>query len=43
MRPAEEVLSDIYKSIKKYGTQIRLSFFKDIAGEEAAKWVSGAG
>lgn len=37
MRPAEAVLSDIYKSIKKYGATDRLSFFKDIAGEEAAK------
>ncbi|EPQ5849853.1 phage tail tape measure protein [Klebsiella variicola] len=37
MRPAEVVLSDIYKSIKKYGATDRLSFFKDIAGEEAAK------
>lgn len=37
MRPAETVLSDIYKSISKYGDTDRLSFFKDIAGEEAAK------
>ncbi|WP_154912182.1 phage tail tape measure protein [Klebsiella michiganensis] len=37
MRPAETVLSDIYKSIRKYGDTDRLSFFKDIAGEEAAK------
>ncbi|EKJ7333647.1 phage tail tape measure protein [Klebsiella pneumoniae] len=37
MRPAETVLSDIYKSIKKYGATDQLSFFKDIAGEEAAK------
>ncbi|EMV3718554.1 phage tail tape measure protein [Citrobacter amalonaticus] len=37
MRPAEVVLSDIYKSIKKYGDTDQLSFFKDIAGEEAAK------
>ncbi len=37
MRPAEVVLADIYKSIKKYGDTDQLSFFKDIAGEEAAK------
>ncbi|EEW1965841.1 phage tail tape measure protein [Escherichia coli] len=37
MRPAEVVLSDIYKTIKKYGDTDQLSFFKDIAGEEAAK------
>lgn len=37
MLPAEVVLSDIYKSIKKYGDTDQLSFFKDIAGEEAAK------
>ena len=37
MRPAEVVLSDIFKSIKKYGDTDQLSFFKDIAGEEAAK------
>lgn len=37
MRPAEVVLSDIFKSIKRYGDTDRLSFFKDIAGEEAAK------
>ncbi|MBH2886628.1 phage tail tape measure protein [Serratia marcescens] len=37
MRPAEDVLTDLYKSIKKYGATDQLSFFKDIAGEEAAK------
>ncbi|HCM7226983.1 TPA: phage tail tape measure protein [Klebsiella aerogenes] len=37
MRPAEAVLSDLYKQISKYGDVDRLSFFKDIAGEEAAK------
>ncbi|MBZ7502861.1 phage tail tape measure protein [Klebsiella michiganensis] len=37
MRPAEVVLSDIFKSIKRYGDTDQLSFFKDIAGEEAAK------
>ncbi|EOD1192288.1 phage tail tape measure protein, partial [Salmonella enterica] len=37
MRPAEVVLADIYKSVKKYGDVDQLSFFKDIAGEEAAK------
>ncbi|WEJ88490.1 MAG: phage tail tape measure protein [Klebsiella huaxiensis] len=37
MRPAETVLADIYKVVKKYGDTDQLSFFKDIAGEEAAK------
>ncbi|MGF2651531.1 phage tail tape measure protein [Serratia marcescens] len=37
MRPAEAVLADIYRSVKKYGQTDQLSFFKDIAGEEAAK------
>lgn len=37
MRPAETVLTDIYKVVKKYGETDQLSFFKDIAGEEAAK------
>ncbi|EKB8408813.1 phage tail tape measure protein [Salmonella enterica] len=37
MRPAEAVLADIYRSVKKYGDTDQLSFFKDIAGEEAAK------
>ncbi|WP_409307412.1 phage tail tape measure protein [Pectobacterium sp. B1J-3] len=37
MRPAEVVLTDLYKKISKYGDTDKLSFFKDIAGEEAAK------
>lgn len=37
MRPAEAVLADIYKAVHKYGDVDQLSFFKDIAGEEAAK------
>lgn len=37
MRPAETVLADIYKVVKKYGDTDQLSFLKDIAGEEAAK------
>lgn len=37
MRPAEVVLADIYKAVHKYGDVDQLSFFKDIAGEEAAK------
>ncbi|HCQ7009054.1 phage tail tape measure protein [Enterobacter hormaechei] len=37
MRPAEEVLTDLYKKISKYGDTDKLSFFKDIAGEEASK------
>lgn len=37
MRPAEDVLSDIYKKVSKYGDVDRLSFFEDIAGREAAK------
>lgn len=37
MRPAEDVLSDLYKKISKYGDTDKLSFFKDIAGEEASK------
>ena len=37
MRPAENVLSDLFKAISKYGDTDQLSFFKDIAGEEAAK------
>lgn len=37
MRPAETVLADIYRVVKKYGDTDQLSFFKDIAGEEAAK------
>lgn len=37
MRPAEEVLTELYKKISKYGDTDKLSFFKDIAGEEASK------
>ncbi|EGY7161007.1 phage tail tape measure protein [Salmonella enterica subsp. enterica serovar Bareilly] len=37
MKPAEVVLADIYKAVRKYGDVDQLSFFKDIAGEEAAK------
>ncbi|WP_073382611.1 phage tail tape measure protein [Edwardsiella piscicida] len=37
MRPAEVVLADVYKAVSKYGDVDKLSFFKDIAGEEAAK------
>lgn len=37
MRPAEVVLADIYKAVHKYGDVDQLSFFKDIAGEEAVK------
>lgn len=37
MRPAEVVLADIYKAVRRYGDVDQLSFFKDIAGEEAAK------
>jgi len=37
MRPAEVVLTDLYKKISKYGDTDKLSFFKDIAGEEASK------
>lgn len=37
MRPAEVVLADVYKAVSKYGDVDGLSFFKDIAGEEAAK------
>ncbi|MGT3244033.1 phage tail tape measure protein [Yersinia enterocolitica] len=37
MRPAEVVLTDLYKKISQYGDVDQLSFFKDIAGEEAAK------
>ncbi|MCY3511299.1 phage tail tape measure protein [Klebsiella michiganensis] len=36
MRPIEGVLTDLYKTTKKYGNTDQLSFFKDIAGEEAA-------
>ncbi|EMF4524921.1 phage tail tape measure protein [Salmonella enterica] len=37
MRPAEEILTDIYKSVSKYAKVDQLSFFKDIAGREAAE------
>lgn len=37
MRPAEEILTELYKKISKYGDTDKLSFFKDIAGEEASK------
>ncbi|UUE36563.1 phage tail tape measure protein [Pectobacterium aroidearum] len=36
MRPIGDVLADLYKTTKKYGNTDQLSFFKDIAGEEAA-------
>ncbi|MBG6242235.1 MAG: phage tail tape measure protein [Candidatus Symbiopectobacterium sp. Dall1.0] len=36
MRPIGDVLTDLYKTTKKYGNTDQLSFFKDIAGEEAA-------
>ncbi|EMU59839.1 phage tail tape measure protein [Escherichia coli] len=35
MRPMEDVLTDLYKATRKYGEVDRVSFFKDIAGEEA--------
>ncbi|HBB4821236.1 TPA: phage tail tape measure protein, partial [Escherichia coli] len=35
MRPMENVLADLYKATRKYGEVDRVSFFKDIAGEEA--------
>ncbi|MCN5109929.1 phage tail tape measure protein, partial [Escherichia coli] len=35
MRPMEDVLVDLYKATRKYGEVDRVSFFKDIAGEEA--------
>ncbi|EIG3977438.1 phage tail tape measure protein [Escherichia coli] len=35
MRPMEDLLSDLYKATRKYGEVDRVSFFKDIAGEEA--------
>ncbi|QXN83022.1 phage tail tape measure protein [Salmonella enterica subsp. diarizonae] len=37
MRPAEDILTDIYKSVSKYAKVDQLSFFKDIAGREAAE------
>lgn len=36
MRPIDGVLTDLFKTTKKYGNTDQLSFFKDIAGEEAA-------
>ena len=36
MRPIEGVLTDLFKTTKKYGNTDQLSFLKDIAGEEAA-------
>ncbi|HHT0454523.1 phage tail tape measure protein [Klebsiella pneumoniae subsp. pneumoniae] len=36
MRPIEGVLTDLFKTTKKYGNTDQLSFFKDIAEEEAA-------
>lgn len=35
MRPMEDVLADLYKATRKYGEVDRVSFFKDIAGQEA--------
>ncbi|EJV6373738.1 phage tail tape measure protein [Escherichia coli] len=35
MRPMEDVLLDLYKATQKYGQVDQVSFFKDIAGEEA--------
>ncbi|HHZ3441717.1 TPA: phage tail tape measure protein, partial [Escherichia coli] len=35
MRPMEDVLLDLYKATQKYGQVNQVSFFKDIAGEEA--------
>ncbi|WP_271044698.1 phage tail tape measure protein [Klebsiella pneumoniae] len=35
LRPVEQILSDLYKATKKYGDTDQISFFKDIAGEEA--------
>lgn len=35
MRPMEDVLLDLYKTTQKYGQVDQVSFFKDIAGEEA--------
>ncbi|HDZ0664603.1 TPA: phage tail tape measure protein [Klebsiella pneumoniae] len=47
MRPVETILSDLYKATKKYGQVDQVSFFKDIAGEEAfvglQTLVAGAG
>ncbi|HHU4099510.1 TPA: phage tail tape measure protein [Raoultella planticola] len=35
MRPIEDVLRDLYGSLKKYGQVDQVSFLKDIAGQEA--------
>ncbi|EHE7910343.1 phage tail tape measure protein [Escherichia coli] len=35
MSPMEDVLLDLYKATQKYGQVDQVSFFKDIAGEEA--------
>lgn len=35
MRPMEDVLLDLYKATQKYAQVDQVSFFKDIAGEEA--------
>lgn len=35
MRPMETVLKDLFRATQKYGKVDRVSFFKDIAGEEA--------
>lgn len=35
MRPIESILTDLYNKTKKYGETDQVSFFKDIAGEEA--------
>lgn len=35
MRPIEDVLSDLFKSLKKFGAVDQISFLKDIAGQEA--------
>lgn len=35
LRPVEQILEDLYKTTKKFGDTDQISFFKDIAGEEA--------
>ncbi|MCK3490828.1 phage tail tape measure protein, partial [Escherichia coli] len=35
MRPMEDVLSDLYKANRKYWEVDRVSFIKELAGEEA--------
>lgn len=35
MRPMENILADLYRTTRKYGEVDQVSFFKDIAGEEA--------